>query len=280
MTHLDTLIDALRSAGLEHRIPDLRPHLRPALHLVPEDGPTEALATSRLGGDPDLPPSVDWPERDGVALSFLGQVRLDALAGLDHGEAPPTEGLLSFFYDSSLTVDSGIVLHVPTDGLVRREPPRAVPMAFRRFDAVAVAPTLTFTLPAFEELDANPFADIPSAASVLEAAEQGPYTSARRPFLTYATRMFGHPDEMQGGEARFEAVLDRDDGERYRYVDYAFTNREALQAEIRDLVLLLQATAEPGNPLALGGATVCFWIDRADLEAGRFDRAFSRAVFA
>ena len=47
---------------------------RPSVRLVSNgQADSGAIAASRLGGEPDLPPETRWPEYD-EPLSFIGQV--------------------------------------------------------------------------------------------------------------------------------------------------------------------------------------------------------------
>lgn len=56
-----------------------------------------ASGSSRLGGEPTLPPGVEWPKRDGERLPFLGQLELPAELGGDGPSGPPSEGLALVF---------------------------------------------------------------------------------------------------------------------------------------------------------------------------------------
>ena len=62
------------------------------------------LATSRLGGLPDLPPGFAWPEggRKGQEgpLPFLLQINLAEASPYDSEHILPKQGMLYFFYDS------------------------------------------------------------------------------------------------------------------------------------------------------------------------------------
>lgn len=85
----------------------------------------DSVGANRLGGLPDLPPSVPWPRHRGQPLAFVAQFRLPALHALQEGLALPREGLLSFFvwdvFDGEKDdyLEVGQVLHLPDDALVR-----------------------------------------------------------------------------------------------------------------------------------------------------------------
>src|SRR5574341_1891507 len=55
-----------------------------------------AAGSSRLGGQPDLPPEIAWP----VGLSFIAQVNLLQTVGHDIERLLPQQGLLYFFYNA------------------------------------------------------------------------------------------------------------------------------------------------------------------------------------
>lgn len=77
--------------------------LRPAVRLVPADGPDSIVA--RIGGRPVAPSDFAWPVWEGSGpLCFVAEVDLEALArsGFDAGLDLPTGGrLLAFYYDGS-----------------------------------------------------------------------------------------------------------------------------------------------------------------------------------
>ena len=60
-----------------------------------------APGASRIGGLPDLPKGVRWPERRGSPMAFIAQIDLVATAALDPEGLLPKSGTLYFFYDAS-----------------------------------------------------------------------------------------------------------------------------------------------------------------------------------
>ena len=74
---------------------------RPALRLRTcydelEDPP---LGESRMGGDPDLPAGMPWPENKGRPLAFVAQTDLAAAAGVCALPGLPTSGWICAFCD-------------------------------------------------------------------------------------------------------------------------------------------------------------------------------------
>ncbi|MFZ6183501.1 DUF1963 domain-containing protein [Nannocystis pusilla] len=89
-------------------------------------GATHEPGQTRLGGAPDLPRDLPWPEVDGVLLTFVAQFDLAELAGRPAARELPAHGLLSFFYAP-----------IPPDG-VRGHPVRV--LHFTDLDALARRP--------------------------------------------------------------------------------------------------------------------------------------------
>ena len=56
-----------------------------------------ALAVTKIGGQPDLPPDAPWPEWRGSPLNFLAQIWLADIVAYDPEGELPHEGMLSFF---------------------------------------------------------------------------------------------------------------------------------------------------------------------------------------
>ncbi len=67
--------------------------------LTPETEETIEIGCSKLGGRPDLPPTVEWPtEPSSASLSFIGQVNLAEVTSFDQDKLLPSQGWLWFFY--------------------------------------------------------------------------------------------------------------------------------------------------------------------------------------
>jgi uncharacterized protein YwqG len=90
---------------------------RLALQVVKGGGPSR----SYFGGDPQLPPDLRWPHRNGAKLRFLARLSLQELQATEITAWLPQSGALLFFYDEERQpwgfdpADRGgwAVLHVP-----------------------------------------------------------------------------------------------------------------------------------------------------------------------
>lgn len=97
---LDSTLAALRaSPPLAPYVDAIAALIRPTIRIVPRKARAadRAVGASRLGGDPDLPESIAWPEDEGERIDFVGQINLSDVAGLDPARRLPPAGLLLFF---------------------------------------------------------------------------------------------------------------------------------------------------------------------------------------
>src|SRR5262249_61196552 len=72
------------------------------LQTEPMDEGRSPASSSKLGGEPALPPGVNWPaRRNGVPLAFLAQINLADIASYACAKLLPRSGLLLFVYDNA-----------------------------------------------------------------------------------------------------------------------------------------------------------------------------------
>jgi Domain of unknown function (DUF1963) len=122
--------------------------------LVP--GGSSALGATRLGGRPDLPRSMAWPQCGGQPLSFLAQLRIDDIAAIAPRTVASDADVLLIFADISEDPDgivrveeaygrvgskTCVVVRAVRGRLTRRRVPPAV--ATLRSRPVQMRPTLT-----------------------------------------------------------------------------------------------------------------------------------------
>ena len=91
------IIDLLDAHGLTARRDAIAALIRPAIGLRTRapTGADLAVGATRVGGEPDLPLGVAWPEGDDGPLLFVLQVDLADVAALDLEGRLPEDGLLS-----------------------------------------------------------------------------------------------------------------------------------------------------------------------------------------
>jgi uncharacterized protein YwqG len=80
------------------------------------------VGNSRYGGDPDLPPFIDWPQSDGDFYGFLMQVNLADIPDIENNPLP-SSGLLYFFIlddEDSTSVKAKVLLYQGDMSQLRR----------------------------------------------------------------------------------------------------------------------------------------------------------------
>lgn len=204
-----------------------------------EPEPDLPLASTRLGGRPDLAPSAAWPSFEDRPMAFVAQVNLAEVSPLDERGLLPPSGLLSFFgapadldqpgsWHVSFTEDAAAVakLEFPAD------------LSFRERYA-------TVALRAQRELTSLPMESETLADLGLTWEERIAYGDALRGEEGPRHRMLGHPDVVQSDPR------DEEPG----------------------LCLLLQVDSDEDAGMMWGDVgRLYFWIRRDDLERRRFDR--------
>src|ERR1700686_3950837 len=93
---------AFQAAGLSRLIRDIDYVAKAAIQLktTPVTESTLAVGASKIGGLPDLPPDLSWPDWKGVPQSFVAQLRLQDAQPYDTNHILPPRGMLWFFYDA------------------------------------------------------------------------------------------------------------------------------------------------------------------------------------
>lgn len=240
---------------------------------------------SRFGGEPDMPPGAAWPNKDGVPLGFVGQIRLSDVPASPAREALPARGRLLFFYDvrdggaawgfDPADAGSWAVLYTPDESALERTPlPEALLEIMEEWgegEPFTVAP-LTFepslTLPGYEALglelsedDAEKYFELlEELGGESEEEESGPLH-----------QLLGHAAEVQG-EMASECQLVSNGiylgGDKP--IDEARV--KALEPGAADWRLLLQIDTDEDGPDWMWGdcGRLYFWIRRDDLARRDF----------
>jgi hypothetical protein len=135
--HRQLVCDAAVANDLGPYVERLQALIRPSIVLATSRAKASSLAvgTTKIGGAPDLPESLPWPEWNRQLLAFYGQINLTDIAPFELGL--PTEGLLSFFFATDMDATraqctgAGIVCRFTNQPLQRRKPPPRAPDPFR-----------------------------------------------------------------------------------------------------------------------------------------------------
>lgn len=274
-----TLADALAGNGYERVAERVRARRRPTVLLEPRGGPADARpGASRIGGTPDLPEGLAWPQAEGKSLSFIAQVNLEELAGAWPQTPLPHSGVLLFFYDAEQSVwgfdpkDKGkwAVLYASGSPAELRCAtfPADLP-EHARFRAKPVTPVVRDNDPWYSQIDIedmNLSADDDDAVfDIFEAfaEKDGPID-----------KLFGYADEIQGEmESECQLVfhgLYTGDGSAY---DDA--RAEALLEDAAQWKLLLQIDSDDNTGMMWGdGGRLYYWIRESDLAALKFENTW------
>lgn len=239
---------------LEELTAHLAEHARPSVRLV-----DDARGRCQLGGEPALPPDVEWPRKDGRPLSFLASIELECpeFRALDW---LPRAGRLLFFYDGQempwgmdpADAGSWLVLHVTADAQ-----PRAAPEDLARGQRFGPRPCAVLretTLPSWEHhaVVALDMTERESDAYIEHASSE-------------ANRVGGHPSPVQSDdmERDCEAMRIRLGADRRRM------SRAELRAGERDWRLLLQLRSD-GEWMWGDAGLLYFWVREEDARRGDF----------
>ncbi|NEB00994.1 YwqG family protein [Streptomyces sp. SID13726] len=253
--------------------------LRPSVRLRRAADGEQTVAV--LGGNPELPAGVDWPEWPGHGpLSFVASVRCAALPREGLAEKFPKEGLLLFFfYDGQVDEDAFVspddpetwvgaqVLYVPENTPVSptETPPELE--AFTRVELSAVAE------------QSAPDLWLPQARqALLGDSRHWPHprdTPAElKPFLRAFGRLrtrIGH--QVGGHAAPVQGPVEYDLASAELGGTHAWGD-QLLDQEAERWLVLAQFDSDSDAKMTWGDEGTLYWLIRPeDLAAERFDRA-------
>jgi uncharacterized protein YwqG len=230
---------------------------------------------SRIGGLPNLPDGLAWPQWKGKPLAFLCQLDLSELPAEPGLPESPRAGCLYFFYDQEQSTwgfdpkDKGSwqVLYVPDN--VRDCPPRDAPQGLKKgsiYPEKRVTFSLVQTYPDWQD----------SRVRSLELAERQMEEYLTLRDSVFAGRpshhLFGYPSPIQDNDMDLECQLVSNGlycGDLSGYND---ERRSKLEPGRTDWTLLLQLDTDNDIQMMWGDVGMLyFWIRRDNLKAGRFE---------
>lgn len=275
---MDNTISALLlEHNLSHRQALLAPLVRPAIRIVSRyNGYADLpIGSSKLGGTPDLPPGVEWPQYKGRPLSLLAQFYLPDPAPSDVRSELPDAGMLYFFYDMveqpwGYDPDSPgawkvIYSDAPLALLRRSSPPSIIPSEYA-MPVCAVAFEREITFPPY---NADDILDLDFTSE-----EETDYWDLVNREETH--RLLGYPGEEQT-DTRFTAQLASHGINESGGVDLEDPNIKPLLPGVSDWRLLFQvADDNDGGAAWFGGAggRLFFLIRKQDLIQRKFDNVW------
>lgn len=266
--------EAFVKAGLSRVLKDIDFLVKPSIRLstTAVEEASLKIGTSKLGGVPDLPPGMSWPQWKGVPQSFIAQIRLEDVQPYDIDKVLPARGMLWFFYDAAQEtygedpVDQGGWFVFFKDdslaGLQRVSVPATLP-AESRFKACSIHFARELTLPQQPELEIPHFDWTDD--------EQDHYEQLLSSFPDPADhaaihhRLLGNSDTLQD-DMRLQCQLTT-----HGVVDMDDPRVDELSKGAMDWQLLLQVDSDEhaGMRWANNGM-LYYWIKREDLQARQF----------
>jgi uncharacterized protein YwqG len=267
--------ERLTAAGLGEHAAALDALTRPSLRLRSElaEEPSIGIGETKLGGRPDLPGPFEWPRYDGLPQSFIAQINLAEVHPYDVDRHLPTNGLLSFFYDSEQRVwgfdpteDGAWAVHYTPDleDLIRREPPNDLPDE-GSFRAMRLRPSVEPTYAPWESSEV--------AALNLTRDQQFAYADLFEGGGETIHRLLGHPDPIQG-DMQLECHLVSHGLYCGTSTGYNDPRAAALEPGAAEWRLLLQIDSEDDAGMMWGDVgRIYYWIHRDALAARRWQQA-------
>ncbi|MGI2295987.1 YwqG family protein [Paenibacillus sp. GXUN7292] len=291
LAHNQTKLDKyIEEFGLKHIHDYLHRTTKQGIRSI-KAGKTDYTKTccSRIGGDPDLPPQIEWPlTEDGTPMTFLAQLNLSELTASDDNNYLPKTGILAFFLgidEPAYNIEHKVLFinEAEMSAAVRREAPEETALE-DSFEGYAIKARSSLEPPNYvyadydliegdEEADVT-FDDYEEFTDALQESEQGEYD---------VFQMFGYP-AGQHGDAEYEAALMILAGKEYDYnSNHALRNIIAAlggdqvkaEQEIADMLLLLELGSDNDIGFCWWDAgALQFYIRKEDLLAARFDRTY------
>lgn len=238
---------------------------QPTLLLVPAKAP----GFSKLGGDPELPPGLEWPAGDKGPRTFVAQIDLAAFR--PHVELAwlPSAGRFYAFYDPERHgfADVVRVLYSTDEPGPAAAAPAGVPQPFpeRR-----VAFMLFKSVPGLDWLNLDPsdpdldFEEIDERTAAF--ADMPPPDELQH-------RIGGYPDEIQAECMRLSC---EHMARGLPAPDYGAEVPPAIERASRQWRLLLQIDSDPGLKMNWGdGGLLYVFVREKDAVAGDFSKTVS-----
>lgn len=247
------------------------------------------VGTTRVGGDPDLPPHIEWPlTSDGIPMTFLTQLDLSVLTTHDENNWLPTSGLLLFFIgvdEPAYNIEHKVLFLTPTEliAATRRISPPETTLE-ETYDGYTVETRASLDPPNFAYADYDIIEDTDDDEATEDDYEDFQYAIYESKPGKYDTfQMFAYPDG-QHDDAEIEAALMLTTGKEYDYSSEramkqmiaAYDGDQAkAEQEVADILLLLQLDSDNTVGFCWWDAgALQFYIRKEDLLAQTFDRTY------
>ncbi len=229
---------------------------------------------SKIGGLPNLPDALAWPQWKGKSLAFLCQLDLADLPSAPGLPELPRTGCLYFFYDQEQSTwgfdpkDQGSwqVLYVPDQ--VRDCPPREAPPGLEENCLYREKPVTFSLVQLYPDWQDSRVQSLGLADRQVEE-----YLTLRDSVFADqpAHHLFGYPSPIQDNDMDLECQLVTHGLYCGDDVAYHDGRKSKLEPGRTDWTLLLQLDTDDDTRMRWGDCGMLyFWIRKDDLKAGRF----------
>lgn len=275
----------VRENQFEHAVDYLKESVRQGIRLSKKKIETyNEIGSSRIGGDPDLPASVEWPvDSGGTPMTFLAQLRLSELTHQDEEALLPGTGMLYFFVgvDEPAYGIEHKVIYLPEDKIQEAKRLRSpeVTALEGEFTGYRVSARSTMEPPNYGYVD-------------YEMVEDDEHDYEQYEELCFELNdgnsndlavMFGYPS-TQHGDCEYEAALHLLTGKQYNYstdsaleqiTDHFKGDSDRAKQEVEDTLLLLALDSDQEVGFCWWDAgELQFYIRKEDLLAGNFANTY------
>ncbi|MGZ9586695.1 YwqG family protein [Paenibacillus marinisediminis] len=275
----------VREHQFEHVMDYLKESVRQGIRLSKKEIENyKDICSSRIGGDPDLLPSVEWPlDSNGTPMTFLAQLRLHELAPHDVSSLLPAGGMLYFFVgvDEPAYHIEHKVLYLQEEKLqeAQRRPSPEVTALEEEFTGYRVTARATIEPPNYGYVDDEQVEDGEHDYEEYEdlCFELTGYNSSDLAVL------FGYP-ATQHGDCEYKAALRLLTGKEYNYsvktameqiTAHLNGDSDKAEREVRDTLLLLALDSDQEVGFCWWDAgELQFYIRKEDLLAGKFEHTY------
>ncbi len=272
------LLTAFEQVGISRLLKDIDALAKPSIRLytTPIDEARLPVGTSKVGGLPDLPSGLSWPEFAGLPQSFIAQIRLVDVRPYDTEGALPEIGMLWFFFcdaeqeiygDDPQNRGAWQILFQQGDltNLHRTSAPARLP-AESRFQACSVRFAGEITLSQVPQME---IANYDWSDEELQKYEDLIFHLTPPDQRAFRHRLLGNPDLIQD-DMRLQCQL----------VSHGITDEDDPRAQelkkgMMDWRLLFQVDTDERIGMRWSSTGMLYyWMTSANLQARRFDTAW------
>ncbi len=248
------------------------------------DESTIQLGQSKIGGFPDLPDAMEWPEFNGNPLAFIAQFNLAEFKQLDLEKKLPETGILYFFYDvveqrwgydpEDKEYSKVLYFDGSNKKLKRKQKPLNLGEEFV-FTACQLSFKSQIDLP--DMYSSILWEDISMAEKInyLDESEGAIYKVYDILYPELPNKLLGHSNNLQDGmELQCELVTNGIYLGDFSGYDEPLVKELGKNVDNWNLLLQIGSNEEQCNMLWGDGGMIYFWIKGSDLKEKKFENTW------